>query len=82
MALFQLFFVAYRQQGLCPVDPVNYLLNIDAQDAQDAQDERMLQGKLTRYVFPHPNPRGVPFEWVNNSVFLGGPSSCFVCLRG
>jgi hypothetical protein len=35
MDLFRLFFMAYRQQGRCPVDPGIYLLNIDAQDAQD-----------------------------------------------
>ena len=35
MDLFRFFFVAYRQQGPCPVDQVIYLLNMDAQDAQD-----------------------------------------------
>ena len=44
MDLFRFFFVAYRQQGPCPVDPVITLLNIDTQDAQDLQDERLLHG--------------------------------------
>ena len=79
MDLFAFFFVAYRQQGPCPVDPVIYLLNMDT---QDEQDETLLHGKLTRRVFPHPNPRSIPFEWVKNVVFLSGPWSSFVCLRG
>ena len=82
MDLFQFFFVACRQQGPCAVGPVIYLLNMDRQDAQDEQDERLWHGKLTGCVFPHPDPRGVPFEWVENLVCLGGPSSSFVCLRG
>ena len=82
MDLFRFFFVAYRQPGPCPVDPVIYLLNIDTQDAQDLQDEKLLPGKLTGCVFPHPNPRGVPFEWVMNIVFLRVSSWSFVCLRG
>ena len=82
MDLFQFFFVAYRQQGPCPVDPVIYQLNMDTQDAQDQQDETLLHGKLTRCVFPRPNPRGVAFEWVKNVVFLSGPSPSFVPLRG
>ena len=43
MDLFPFFFVAYRQQGPCPVDPVIYLLNMDTQDAQDNQDGRLLR---------------------------------------
>ena len=82
MDLLQSFFVAYRQQGPCPVDPVIDLLNMDTQDAQDLQDERLLHVKLTGCVFPHPNPRGVPFEWVKNIVFLRVSSSSFVCLSG
>ncbi len=43
MDLSELFFVACREQGICPVDPVCYMiLNIDIQDAQDKQDERLL----------------------------------------
>ena len=41
MDLFQFIFVAYRQHGPCPVDPVIYLLNMDTQDAQDQQDETL-----------------------------------------
>ena len=33
-------------------------------------------------VSPHPNPRGAPFEWVKNLVFLRVSSWSFVCLRG
>jgi hypothetical protein len=44
MDFFPFFFVAYRQQGSGPVDPVIYLLNMDA---QDEQDERLWHGKLT-----------------------------------
>ena len=51
-------------------------------DKQDKQDETLLRGKLTRCVFPHPNPRGVPFEWVKNNVFLRVSSWSFVPLRG
>ena len=35
MDLFRFFFVAYRQQGPGPVDPVIYLLKMDTQDEQD-----------------------------------------------
>ena len=48
MDLFRFFFVAYRQQEPCPVDPVFYPLNIDTQDEQDIEDETLLQKKLTR----------------------------------
>jgi hypothetical protein len=48
MDLFPFFFVAYRQQGSGPVDPVVYLLNMDRQDEQDIEDETLLQKKLTR----------------------------------
>ena len=64
MDLLAFFFVAFRQQGPRPVDPVIYLLNMDT------QDETLLRGKLTGCVFPHPYPRGVPFEWVKNIVLL------------
>ena len=47
MDIFQFFFVAYRRQRPCPVDPVIYPLNMDTQDAQDKQDERLLQRKQT-----------------------------------
>ena len=48
MDLLRFFFVAYRQQEPCPVDPVIYLLNMDSQDEQDIEDETLLQKKLTR----------------------------------
>ncbi len=67
MDLFPFFFVAFRQQRPRPVDPVIYLLNMDT---QDEQDETLLRGKLTGCVFPHPNPRGVPFEWGKNIALL------------
>ena len=41
MDLFRLFFVAYRQQGPCPVDPVVYRLNMDRQDEQDKKNGTM-----------------------------------------
>ena len=79
MDLFPFFFVAFRQQGPRRVDPVIYLLNMDT---QDEQDETLLRGKLTGCVFPHPNPRGVLFEWVKDIVLLRVSSWSFVCLSG
>ena len=45
MDLFRFFFVAYRQPGPCPVDPVIYLLNMDTQDGQDKKNEKLVRGK-------------------------------------
>ena len=56
MDLLRFFFVAYRRQGPCSVDPVICQLNMDTQDAQDKQDERLLLRKLrsreTRHWIP------------------------------
>ena len=48
-------------EGPCPAKVVFYLLNMDIQDGQDKQQETLLHGKRTGCVFPHPNPRGVPY---------------------
>ena len=40
--------MACREQGICPVGPVFYLLNMDTQDTQDIQDETLRHGKRAR----------------------------------
>ena len=74
--------MAFREKARVPLNRLVVLGNMDIQDGQDKQHEKLLRGKRIGCVSPHPNPRGVPFEWVKNIVFLRGPSSSFVCLRG
>ncbi|MDE2757550.1 MAG: hypothetical protein OXU26_10400 [Acidobacteriota bacterium] len=44
----QRIFMAYPEQGTCPIDPVLRInfLNMDAQDAQDHQDPTLLHQRL------------------------------------
>ncbi len=70
MDLFQSFFVAYRQQGPCPVDPVSQLFNMDTRDAQDIQDETLLHTKLTRCVSLTRTQGAFPLSGSTTLVFL------------
>ena len=42
--------MANREQGTCPVNPVYYILNMDAQDRQDNQDETLWHRVRTRLL--------------------------------
>ena len=59
-------FMAYQEQGPCPVKPVFYLLNMDTQDRQDKQDEKLLHRKLTGSM--------IECAFVRNLRVLRGPS--------